>query len=436
MDIFNSSNIDLIDDNFESIIFADNTEYNNKVKNIYSDKKLELESFENKEVEEYTNKNDNIENFSNFIGCPIVYGEKLLMYDNLGKKILSKSDGELSWVNKLKYPNYYQISPSESSRMNKIVKYGDKIEINKYKNISSIINSSHYVYNSGHDELSFSGNNMNASYSSNLKLTNEFTVMACVYQTQRSGDWVRVIGKGNSHNRNYGIWIRSDGYTLAQIYGPRGGSIWPGPVIPLNKWTHLAITFKKNNNLNFYFNGQLINTVKTSGNPRTDNEPLTLGGASFHTKLYGKIKDAIVLNKYISYDKIREFNKASGIYSSIAGSIIYRQPREYSFNNNNMFVSTSSRLKLTDRFTVMAWVYQTKRSNDWVRVIGKGNHKYRNYGIWIHPDGRSLSQIYGISNANIWPATVVPLNTWTHLATTFKKMGNIGFILMVIYLIQ
>ena len=26
----------------------------------------------------------------------------------------------------------------------------------------------HYVYNSGHDELSFSGNNMNASYSSNL----------------------------------------------------------------------------------------------------------------------------------------------------------------------------------------------------------------------------------------------------------------------------
>ena len=138
-------------------------------------------------------------------------------------------------------------------------------------------------------------------------------------------------------------------------------------IVTLDQMNHCKSHLKKNNNLNFYFNGQLINTVKTSGNPRTDNEPLTLGGASFHTKLYGKIKDAIVLNKYISYDKIREFNKASGIYSSIAGNIIYRQPREYSFNNNNMFVSTS-RLKLTDRFTVMAWVYQTKRSNDWVRV--------------------------------------------------------------------
>ena len=66
----------------------------------------------------------------------------------------------------------------------------------------------------------------------------------------------------------------------------------------------------------------------------------------------------------------------------------------------------------------MAWVYQTKRSRDWVRVIGKGNHRYRNYGIWIHPNGHTLSQIYGISRANIWPGTKVPLNTWTHLAAS------------------
>ena len=38
------------------------------------------------------------------------------MCDNLGKKILSKSDGELSWVNKLNLYNYYQIAV-ESSQM-------------------------------------------------------------------------------------------------------------------------------------------------------------------------------------------------------------------------------------------------------------------------------------------------------------------------------
>ena len=427
MDIFNSSNIDLKDDNFESIIFTENTEYNNKCDKIYSDKKLELENFKDEEIEEYTNKNDKIEYFSNSIGCPIVYGDRLLIYNNNDTKVLSKSDGELSWGKKLKYPKYYQFTPSNLNNISKPIKYGDNIEIEEHKNISSIVSSSYYLYNSGSNELSFWNTNINASYSSNLKLPYEFTVMACVYQTQRSRDWVRVIGKGNSRNRNYGIWIRSDGYTLAQIYGPRGGSVWPGPVIPLNKWTHLAITFKRNNKLKFYFNGQLIREVNTSGTPRTDNEPLTLGGATFHTKLYGKIKDAIVLNKFISDDKIREFNKASGISSNIAGSIIYRQPREYSFYNHNMSVSSSSKLKLRERFTVMAWVYQTQRSRDWVRVIGKGNHRNRNYGIWIHPNGHSLSQIYGISNPNIWAGPVVPLNTWTHLATTFRKDGQHKF---------
>ena len=62
----------------------------------------------------------------------------------------------------------------------------------------------------------------------------------------------------------------------------------------------------------------------------------------------------------------------------------------------------------------MAWVYQNKRSYDWVRVIGKGWWHNRNYGLWIHPNGTSLVQTYGPNykhhhNVGVWPNPVINL---------------------------
>ena len=151
---------------------------------------------------------------------------------------------------------------------------------------------------------------MYVSSSNKLKLQNEFTVMTWVYQTQRSRDWVRLIGKGNSRNRNYGIWVHPDGRTLSQIYGPSGGSIWPGSTLPLNTWTHFALTFQRNYRTKFYINGSLIGQRNTRGAPRVDNNQLTLGGADFHAKFYGKITNSFVLDKYLTQNQIQIFSRS------------------------------------------------------------------------------------------------------------------------------
>ena len=158
------------------------------------------------------------------------------------------------------------------------------------------------------NEIHLNNNSVTVSKSPSLKLTNEFTVMTRIWQEKRSNDWVRLIGKGNFNKRNYGLWVYTDGRSLSQIQLGNNifSNIWPNtPVIPLKKWTHLALTFKKNGKHTFYFNGNLFKSLLTTGTPYTDNEPLTLGGASFHTKFKGFIKDSFVFNKVLSDEEIK-----------------------------------------------------------------------------------------------------------------------------------
>ena len=163
------------------------------------------------------------------------------------------------------------------------------------------------------NEIHVNNDSIVVSKNNSLKLTNEFTVMTRIWQEERSNDWVRLIGKGNVNNRNYGLWVHPDGRSLSQIQIGKKGSwngkysnIWPStPVIPLRSWTHLALTFKKNGEHKFYFNGNLFKSLSTTGTPYTDNEPLTLGGANFHTKFKGFIKDSLVFNKVLSDEEIK-----------------------------------------------------------------------------------------------------------------------------------
>merc|ERR1719201_3029041 len=80
-------------------------------------------------------------------------------------------------------------------------------------------------------------------------------------------------------------------------------------------------------------------------------------------------------------------------------------------------------LKMTQDFTASIWVKPTRRVNDWARVFGKGSRHNRNLGLWIHPDGRVLSQVYGPSSPNVWnvKGATAPLGQWTHIAATFSR---------------
>tara|TARA_B100000902_G_scaffold106653_1_gene108509 strand:+ start:584 stop:5302 length:4719 start_codon:yes stop_codon:yes gene_type:complete len=165
-------------------------------------------------------------------------------------------------------------------------------------------------------EYSFDGSkNMIASESPRLKITDEFTVMGWVFQSSRSTDWVRFFGKGMWTNRNYGIWVHPDGTLLNQIYGPsykthrNHNGVWPGPKLELSKWTHLVCTFKKDDRIRMYVNGELAGENLLDGFPLIDNEPFTVGGADFHAYLKGAVKHVAVFNEVIGSDKINELAK-------------------------------------------------------------------------------------------------------------------------------
>lgn len=111
--------------------------------------------------------------------------------------------------------------------------------------------------------------------------------------------------------------------------------------------------------------------------------------------------------------------------SKIEDNIVYSNFENFTFNDTNKELSDSDDLKLTDKFTVMAWVKQKEKSNGWVRIIGKGSKTSRNYGLWVKKDGQLLSQVYTGKYSNIRVKnSYLENDKWTHLAMTYNKDGR------------
>jgi hypothetical protein len=85
-------------------------------------------------------------------------------------------------------------------------------------------------------------------------------------------------------------------------------------------------------------------------------------------------------------------------------------------------VPSTQSLKITGEVTVEAWVYITKATTAWVRVIGKGTFDSRTYGLWYKMNGPTITCLFQRGHGSFHnceavltlPAT--PLNTWYHLA--------------------
>ena len=65
-------------------------------------------------------------------------------------------------------------------------------------------------------------------------------------------------------------------------------------------------------------------------------------------------------------------------------------------------VASTDELKITGPLTISLWVRVVQDASDWVRLAGKGDSTYRNYGLWLATNGTVLFQIYsngGYGNA-------------------------------------
>jgi hypothetical protein len=156
----------------------------------------------------------------------------------------------------------------------------------------------------------FGGSNgyINVPDNASERLTGDFTISLWVYRAGATSDWVRMVGKGDSTNRNYGVWYGpSVGYqVLFQQYNSSGGAVLQAQsagTIPAGAWTHVAVT-QTGTTGRIYINGVLDGTATRSGTPATSADPLTFGYAGFHTYHYGSMDEVRMYTRALSASEI------------------------------------------------------------------------------------------------------------------------------------
>lgn len=157
--------------------------------------------------------------------------------------------------------------------------------------------------------LKFTGTDMQVVVADHpsLRLTSDLTLAVWVYLDPVASDWVRVIGKGDLTNRNYGLWYHAPlKQWLFQQYGAGvtldvSGSIGD---IQANTWYHLAAV-RQGNKAFLYLNGAQIGaSTSVTGTPFTSADPLTLGYAGHHTAHQGLLARARVYNRALAPEEI------------------------------------------------------------------------------------------------------------------------------------
>jgi len=153
-----------------------------------------------------------------------------------------------------------------------------------------------------------------------LRLTGDMTLAFWKRKTAPNQDWVRVIGKGNGAQRNFGLWEYpgAENRLKFQMYGPGGGSVLeldsPGPV-PINTWAHVVIVISVNSAA-FYLNGALVANGMRTGEPGTSADPLTFGHAGYHGFFAGQLDDVRLYNRALSMSEVVYLAQGNGAPAS------------------------------------------------------------------------------------------------------------------------
>lgn len=156
-----------------------------------------------------------------------------------------------------------------------------------------------------------------------LRIIGDITVSFWLRRTAAHKDWVRLIGKGNGGQRNFGIWQPpgDTGQIKFQIYNQAGGSVLdldsPGG-IPLNQWAHVVCVVASNR-AQVWINGQVVASGARTGEPGISADPLTFGFAGYHAYYTGQLDDIRLYDRALSGSEIVYLAQGNGIPVAPAG---------------------------------------------------------------------------------------------------------------------
>ncbi len=148
--------------------------------------------------------------------------------------------------------------------------------------------------------LNFDGGNdyVIGSTSSLLNITGDITLETWVKMDGPRADWVRLMGKGDTGNRTYGMWISIGNQILFQGYnaGSSRHDLFSTSALSNGVWYHIAAV-RKGSTTAIYINGVLDASGTTSGATSVTADPFTLGYAGYHTYLNGTLDEVRVWNR-------------------------------------------------------------------------------------------------------------------------------------------
>ncbi len=154
--------------------------------------------------------------------------------------------------------------------------------------------------------LSFNGTNalVTVPDANSLDLTTGMTLEAWVNPTAAPA-WGAVVAKETTGDQNYGVFATAGaGRPAGAIIS--GSSIFTAAgttAVPLNTWTHLAVTYD-GTNLRYYQNGVLVKTTAHTGAINTSTGVLHIGGDSSLDMFKGLIDEVRVYNTALNAAQI------------------------------------------------------------------------------------------------------------------------------------
>ncbi|MFQ5981544.1 MAG: LamG domain-containing protein [Candidatus Heimdallarchaeota archaeon] len=138
----------------------------------------------------------------------------------------------------------------------------------------------------------------------NLRLGQTMTIEAWLKISSYPSDWARIIGKGDNTRRNYGLWLKSDGHILWQIFSP-GGSIdlESNSICQIGTWYYVAASYNSTH-LKIYIDGTLDKSAAYPQVPYTSDDPVTIGYSGYHHYYEGLLDEVRILNVALTDSEI------------------------------------------------------------------------------------------------------------------------------------
>jgi hypothetical protein len=156
-----------------------------------------------------------------------------------------------------------------------------------------------------------------------LRMPRDFTLSFWKRKTANNADWVRIVGKGNGAQRNFGLWeYPGDGGQLKfQIYSQTGQSVLEldSPGMPsINTWHHV-VCWVSVNAAGLVVDGKPVGGATRNGDPGIAPDPVTFGHAGYHGFFAGQIDDVRLYHRALSMAEIAYLAEGKGAPEPPAG---------------------------------------------------------------------------------------------------------------------